>query len=144
MRISLQFFWYNDSGREYWPQQNHIYQDVFSFLSRKDFLLFSILWSGPSIQTTTASVLHTKDDEIAHLTCAASDDSLPSIKWEKDGTTLRDDNPNVAIISWKNDTTIQSHLLVAVTSDDRRGKYTCVASNKKGETRQSFVIEDSK
>lgn len=98
---------------------------------------------GPSIQTTTESVLHTKDDEIAQLTCAASGDPLPSIKWEKDGTIFRDDSPGVVIISWNNVTTIQSHLLVAVTSDDRRGKYTCVASNKKGKTRQSFVIEES-
>ena len=141
MRIQLlQFFWYDDSGKGYWPKQNHIYQDVFSFFTREDFLLFSI--SGPSIQTTTASVLHTQDDEIAHLICVARDD--PSIKWEKDGTTLKDGSPSVVIIFWKNGTTVQSHLLVAVTSDDRRGKYTCVASNKEGETRQSFVIQGSK
>ena len=75
------------------------------------------------------------------MTCAAGGHPVPSITWEKEGTALGDDSAGVVIISWNNGTTIQSHLLVAVTSDDRRGKYSCVASNKDGKTRQSFVIE---
>lgn len=116
---------------------------ILPFSLLENVLFFSISSSGPSIQTSTATVLHTKDGEIAHLACTAGGHPLPSITWEKEGTTLGDDSPGVVIISWNNGTTIQSHLLVAVTSDDRRGKYTCVASNQDGKTRQSFVIEGS-
>lgn len=107
------------------------------------FVVSSCQNEGPSIQTNTATVLHTKGDEIAHLTCIAGGNPLPSINWEKEGSTLGDDDQSVVIISWNNGTTVQSHLLVAVTSDDRRGNYTCVASNQDGKTRLSFVIKDS-
>ncbi|KAJ7374556.1 hypothetical protein OS493_004894 [Desmophyllum pertusum] len=47
----------------------------------------------------------------------------------------------VVIISWDNGTIMESHLLVAVTCNERRGSYTCVVFSQDGETRQTFVIE---
>ncbi|XP_078364972.1 uncharacterized protein LOC144649356 [Oculina patagonica] len=108
------------------------------------FFVANGLDEGPSIRTSTPTVLNTKDGEIAHFTCTSRGHSLPSVTWEKGETKLGDDNPGVVIISWKNGTTMESHLLVAVTCDDRRGNYTCVASSEDGEKRQKFVIEDSR
>lgn len=67
---------------------------------------------------------------------------MPSVTWEKGETKLGNDSPGIVIISWNNGTIIESHLLVAVTSDERRGDYICVASSQDGETRQTFVIEE--
>ena len=69
---------------------------------------------------------------------------MPSIRWEKGGKELEYQSPGVVIISCNNGTIKESHLLVAVTSDERRGTYTCIMWNKDGETRKTFVIESKK
>lgn len=92
------------------------------------------------IKTNKATVQNTEDGEIAHFTCTSRGQSLPSVTWEKGETKLGDGSPGVVIISWNNGTITESHLLVAVTSSERRGDYTCVASNLDGEARQTFVI----
>ena len=91
--------------------------------------------------TNSTTTLNTVNDEIAHLMCTSRGHPVPSIKWEKDGKTLGDKNPGVAIISCNNGTVVESHLLVAVTEDERRGTYTCVVVSKDGETRRAFVIQ---
>ena len=94
--------------------------------------------SGLQSTTSGATILNTADGEIAHLTCTPRGHPVPSIRWEKGGKELGDQSPGVVIISWNNGTIVESHLLVAVTSDERRGTYTCVVD---GETRRKFVIE---
>ena len=36
---------------------------------------------------------------------------------------------------------MESHLFVAVTDDDLRGKYVCISSDKHDEVLRTFVIE---
>lgn len=80
-------------------------------------------------------------DDIAHLTCSASGNRLPSVKWERDGKELTDESLGIVIISWDNGTQVNSHLIIAVNGDERWGKYTCVVSSDGKETRETFVIE---
>ena len=87
------------------------------------------------------STVKTIYDDIAHLTCSASGNRLPSVKWERDGKELTDESLGIVIISWNNGTQINSHLIIAVNGDERWGKYTCVVSSDGKETRKTFLIE---
>lgn len=84
--------------------------------------------------------LDTKDDDIAHITCASRGEPRPLVRWEKDGMVVKDKDEGIAILSRSNATIEESHLFVAVTSD-RRGEYTCVVTNEKGVSKQSFRIK---
>lgn len=53
---------------------------------------------------------------------------------------IKDKDEGLAILSRSNDTLEESHLFVAVTGNERRGEYICVAVNKKGVSKQSFRI----
>ena len=94
--------------------------------------------------TNSTTTLNTVNDEIAHLTCTSRGHPVSSIKWEKEGKELGDQSPGVVVISCNNGTIMESHLLVAVTEDERRGTYTCVVLGKDGETRRAFVIQGGK
>lgn len=96
---------------------------------------------GPSITASTPTALSTVNGEIAHFTCTTRGPSSTKITWEKEGHKLGGDSPGIVILSWNNGTILESHLLVAVTSDERRGSYTCVVVSDDGESRQSFVIQ---
>ena len=90
------------------------------------------------------TILTTPDDEIAHVMCTSPCHPVSPIWWEKGGKKIEDQSPGVVIISWNNGTIMESHLLVAVTGDERRGTYSCVVSREDGETRRAFVIEGNK
>ena len=96
---------------------------------------------GSKSLTSNTTTLNTVNDEIAHLTCTSRGHPVSSIKWEKEGKELGDQSPGVVVISCNNGTIMESHLLVAVTEDERRGTYTCVVLSKDGETRRAFVIQ---
>ena len=90
------------------------------------------------------TTLTTPDDEIAHVMCTSRGHPVPPVRWEKGGKKIEDQSPGVVIISWNNDTIMESHLLVAVTGHERQGTYSCVVLRKDGETRRAFVIEGNK
>jgi len=102
------------------------------------------LTQGSKSLTNSTTTLNTVNDEIAHLTCTSRGHPVSSIKWEKEGKELGDQSPGVVVISCNNGTIMESHLLVAVTEDERRGTYTCVVLGKDGETRRAFVIQGQK
>ena len=108
--------------------------------------MHSFQFSGiPSSDSQTMengkTTLVTADDEIAHLVCTSRAHPVPSIRWEKGGKKIEDQSPGIVIISWNNGTSIENHLLVAVTNSKRRGTYTCVVLRKDGKTSRTFVIE---
>ena len=108
-------------------------------------MIYFSTFSGSQSTRSSTTTLKTIDDDIAHLTCTSRDDPVPSVRWEKDGKKLGDQSPGVAIISWNNGTVVDSHLFIAVTGAERRGKYTCVTeSSKDGETQKTFFIEGGK
>lgn len=86
--------------------------------------------------TTT---VYTKHDDIAHFTCTARDQV--TISWKREKTGLTNNDLGVAMLSMKNGDTLESHLFIAVTDDDLRGKYTCISSDKPYEALQVFIIE---
>ena len=85
--------------------------------------------------------LETKDDDIAHFTCTSRGEPRPLVRWEKEGLTVKDKDEGIAILSKSNDSVEESHLFIAVSRNERRGKYICVASNEEGVVKQSFDIK---
>lgn len=84
--------------------------------------------------------LDIKDDDIAHFTCTSRGEPRPLVRWEKEGVTVKDKDEGIAILSKSNDSVEESHLFIAVSGNERRGKYICVASNEEGVAKQSFNI----
>lgn len=84
--------------------------------------------------------LDTEDNDIAHITCSSRADPPPVIRWEKKGVEVKDGDEGVAILSRSNASLEESHLFVAVTSNERRGEYICIATNGKGISKQAFLI----
>ena len=84
--------------------------------------------------------LDTQDGDIAHITCIVRGKPRPLVRWEKKGVVIKDKDEGMAILSTSNSSVEESHLFVAVTSGGRRGEYTCVVTNKKGVSKQSFLI----
>ena len=101
-------------------------------------LHFATFSNNIGSEKTTVKTIY---DDIAHLTCSANGNRLPSVKWERDGKELTDESLGIVIISWNNGTQIDSHLIIAVNGDERWGKYTCVVSSDGKETRKTFLIE---
>ena len=99
---------------------------------------FRYVYNNIGSENTTVKTIY---DDIAHLTCSASGNRLPSVKWEIDEKELTDESLGIVIISWDNGTQVNSHLIIAVNGDERWGKYTCVVSSNGKETRKPFVIE---
>lgn len=89
-----------------------------------------------SPNTTT---VHTKHDDIAHFTCTAR--GQVTITWKREKTDLKNNDLGVAMLSTKNGGILESHLFIAVTDDDLRGKYTCVSSNEPDVVLQTFIIK---
>ena len=84
--------------------------------------------------------LDTEDNDIAHITCSSRADPPPVIRWVKKGVEVKDRDEGVAILSRSNASLEESHLFVAVTSNERRGEYICIATNEKGISKQAFLI----
>ena len=84
--------------------------------------------------------LDTEDGDIAHITCTVRGKPRPLVRWEKEGIVIKDKDEGIAILSRSNSSVDESHLFVAVTSGGRRGEYTCVVTNNKGVSKQSFRI----
>lgn len=84
--------------------------------------------------------LDIEDNDIAHIRCASRADPPPVIRWQKKGVEVKDRDEGVAILSRSNSSLEESHLFVAVTSDERRGEYICIATNGKGISKQAFLI----
>ena len=108
-----------------------------TFLSANSTFI-SLLFNNIGSENPTVKTIY---DDIAHLTCSASGNRLPSVKWEREGKELTDESLGIVIISWDNGTQVNSHLIIAVNGDERWGKYTCVVSSDGKETRETFVIE---
>ena len=109
-----------------------------TFLSANSTFISLLFFNNIGKENPTVKTIH---DDIAHLTCSASGNRLPSVKWERDGKELTDESLGIVIISWDNGTQVNSHLIIAVNGDERWGKYTCVVSSDGKETRETFVIE---
>ncbi|CAH3130188.1 unnamed protein product [Porites lobata] len=99
----------------------------------------SIAEDVPEILNNGTS-LDTEDNDIAHITCSSRADPPPVIRWEKKGVEVKDRDEGVAILSRSNASLEESHLFVAVTSNERRGEYICIATNEKGISKQAFLI----
>lgn len=89
--------------------------------------------------TTT---VFTKHDDIAHFTCTAR--AQATITWKREGTVLENSDLGVEVLSIPNGNTWESHLFLAITDDDLRGKYTCTSSDDPDVTLQAFIIESKR
>lgn len=89
--------------------------------------------------TTT---VFTKHDDIAHFTCTARVQA--TITWKREGTVLENSDLGVEVLSIPNGNTWESHLFLAITDDDLRGKYTCTSSDDPDVTLQAFIIESKR
>lgn len=87
------------------------------------------------------TTVYTKHDDIAHFTCSVRDQTA-GITWKRERTDLTDGDLGVAVLETKNGNNKESHLFVAVTDDDLRGKYVCISRDKPNEVLQTFVIEN--
>ena len=86
------------------------------------------------------TAVSTKEDDIAHFTCKSRGSPRPFLRWKRHGVTIKDADEGVAVLEKSNSTLEESHLFVAVTDNERRGIYICVARNEEGETTMSFKI----
>ncbi|KAJ7374560.1 hypothetical protein OS493_004898 [Desmophyllum pertusum] len=93
----------------------------------------------PTLPANTTTV-STKHDDIAHFTCTSRVQA--AITWKRETTDLTNNDVGVAMLSVKNGATWESHLFIAVTDDDLRGKYTCMSSDKPDVVLQAFIIEN--
>ena len=87
--------------------------------------------------------MRTKHDDIAHFTCTTRD-QVARITWKRETEDLSNGDLGVALLETKNDGTMESHLFIAVTDDDYRGKYTCMSSNEPDVVLRTFVIGSKK
>lgn len=87
--------------------------------------------------TTTVS---TKHDDIAHFTCTTG--AQATISWKKKRKDLSNSDLGIAILSTTNNGSLDSHLFIAVTDDDIRGKYECFSSDDLDVAMEAFVIEN--
>ena len=86
-----------------------------------------------------ATTVNTKHYDIAHFTCTAL--GQDTVRWKKEGEELKEEDLGVAILSTLKETgSLESHLLIAVTSDDLRGKYECFSSADSNEAQETFFI----
>ncbi|XP_020623684.1 uncharacterized protein LOC110061179 [Orbicella faveolata] len=93
----------------------------------------------PTAPPNTTTV-YTKHDDIAHFTCTTRDEA--TIIWKRERTELENADLGVEILSIQNGDTLKSHLFIAITDDDLRGKYTCTSSDEPDVTLQAFIIEN--
>lgn len=89
--------------------------------------------------TTTVS---TKHDDIAHFTCTTR--AQATISWKKKRKDLSNSDLGIAILSTTNNGSLDSHLFIAVTDDDIRGKYECFSSDDLDVAMEAFVIESKR
>ena len=57
---------------------------------------------------------------------------------------MKNDDFGVAILSMTNGGDLESHLLIAVTDDDLRGKYECFSSADPDAAKETFFIGSKK
>ena len=85
--------------------------------------------------TTTVYTTH---DDIAHFTCTTRKQA--TISWKRGSKNVAEDDLGVAILSIKNNGSFESHLLIAVTDEDLRGKYECFSSDDPDVAKETFFI----
>ncbi|CAH3193422.1 unnamed protein product, partial [Porites evermanni] len=86
-----------------------------------------------------ATTVNTKHNDIAHFTCTAL--GQDTVRWKREGEDLKEEDLGVAILSaLKKPGSWESHLLIAVTSEDLRGKYECFSSADSNATQETFFI----
>ena len=86
-----------------------------------------------------ATTVYTKHDDIAHFTCTVR--LQATISWKRERRDVTNDDLGIAILSLKNGGSLESHLFVAVTADDLRGKYECFSSDDPDVAMQTFLIK---
>ena len=91
-----------------------------------------------------ATTVSTKHNDIAHFTCTAL--GQDTVRWKREGEDLKEEDLGVAILSALKNLTgsLESHLLIAVTSDDLRGKYECFSSADSNAAQHTFFIGSKK
>ena len=103
----------------------------------------SILAGEPEI-LNNGTAFDTEDGDIAHITCTSRGEPISLVRWEKEGQAVKDKDEGIAILSRNNGSLQESHLFVAVTSNDRRGEYICVVTNENGVAKQSYRIKSNR
>jgi len=118
------------------------------------FILFSLLLASTANQKAkqrrvrrekstlppNATTVYTKHDDIAHFTCTVR--LQATISWKRERRDVTNDDLGIAILSLKNGGSLESHLFVAVTADDLRGKYECFSSDDPDVAMQTFLIKN--
>ena len=90
--------------------------------------------------TTT---VYTKHNDIAHFTCTAR--AQATISWKRERKDITNNDLGIAILPTKNDGSLESHLFIAVTDDDLRGKYECFSSDDDPDVaKEMFLIKSKK
>lgn len=97
------------------------------------------LWVLFLLVPPNTTTVYTKHDDIAHFTCTAR--AQATITWKRERTDLANSDLGIAMLSTKTGDTLDSHLFIAVTDDDLRGKYTCTSSDEPDVILQAFFIE---
>ena len=112
-------------------------QILVSFMQR--LLLFILKFSNLFLQVPpNTTTVYTTHDDIAHFTCTAHDQA--TISWKREKKAVTEDDLGVAILSIKNGESLESHLLIAVTDEDLRGKYECFSSDDPDVAKATFFI----
>lgn len=94
-----------------------------------------------SVPPNTTTV-YTKHNDIAHFSCTTR--AQTTISWKKERRDVKNDDFGVAILSMTNGGDLESHLLIAVTDDDLRGKYECFSSADPDAAKETFFIGSKK
>lgn len=96
----------------------------------------------PSLPPNTTEV-RTKHNDIAHFTCTTR--LLATISWKKETKDINNEELGLEILSYNESGAapfLKSHLLVAVTDDDLRGKYECFSSDDPRVAMKTFFIKN--
>ncbi|XP_068693824.1 uncharacterized protein [Montipora foliosa] len=96
----------------------------------------------PSLPPNTTEV-RTKHNDIAHFSCTTR--LLATISWKKETKDINNEELGLEILSYNVSGAapfFKSHLLVAVTDDDLRGKYECFSSDDPGVAMKTFFIKN--
>ena len=98
-------------------------------------LILSFLLQVPP----NATIVNTKHNDIAHFTCTAL--GHDTVRWKREGEDLKEEDLGVATLSaLEKPGSWESHLLIAVTSEDLRGKYECFSSADSNAAQETFFI----
>ena len=104
-------------------------------------LTYPVLFFLSPVPPNTTEV-QTKHNDIAHFTCTTR--LLATISWKKETKDINNEELGLEILSYNESGAapfLKSHLLVAVTDDDLRGKYECFSSDDPRVAMKTFFIK---